>query len=72
MWGLDRPVGSLEAAAGVFEKEAPSFVHAVPVPRQALRTSMKSQFLKILITFGDECPQNGCKNEPMAQITSLG
>jgi len=33
----------------------------VPLPRQALRTSIKSQFLKILITFGDECPQNGSK-----------
>ena len=31
-------------------------------PRQALRTSIKSQFLKVLITFGDTCPQNGSKN----------
>jgi hypothetical protein len=42
------------------------------VPRQALQTSTKSQFLKILITFGDKCPQNGSKNQPMAQRTSLG
>ena len=29
----------------------------LPGPRQALRTSIKSQFWKILITFGDECPR---------------
>jgi hypothetical protein len=31
-------------------------------PRQGLRTSIKSQFLKILIIFGDKCPRNGSKN----------
>jgi hypothetical protein len=41
-------------------------------PRQALRTSIRRQFLKIVIAFGDKCPQNGSKNEPMAQRTCLG
>ena len=41
-------------------------------PRQALRTSIKSQFLKILRTFGDECPQNGSKYGSMAPSTGLG
>ena len=41
-------------------------------PRQALRTSIKSQFWKILITFGDKYPRNGSTNEPMAPRTSLG
>ena len=42
------------------------------VPRQALRTSIKSHFLKILITFGDKCPQNGSNNATMAPRTHLG
>ena len=45
---------------------------AIPTPRQALRTSIKSHFLKILITFSDKCPRDGSKNEPMAQRMSLG
>ena len=35
-------------------------------------SNIKSQFLKILISFGEKCPHNGSKNEPMAQRTSLG
>ena len=41
-------------------------------PRQALRTLNKSQFLKILITFGDKCLRNGSKNDPMAPRTTMG
>jgi len=39
-------------------------------PRQALRTSIKSQFWKILITCGDKCPRNGSKNDKMAPRTT--
>ena len=42
------------------------------VPRQALRPSIKSQFLKILITFDDKCPRNGFKNDTMVPRTTLG
>ena len=44
-----------------------SSVHARP-----LVPSIESHFWKISSTFGDECPQNGSKNEPRAQRTSLG
>ena len=47
-------------------------VLALGIPLQALRTSIKSQFWKILKSFGDKCPQKGSKNESMAQRTSLG
>ena len=46
--------------------------HICALPRQALRTSIKSQFVKILINFGDKCLQNGSKNELTAPRTSLG
>ena len=46
-------------------------VHRVD-PRQSLRTSIKSQFLKSLITFGDKCSRNGSKNVLTAPRTSLG
>ena len=42
------------------------------IPRQALRTSVKSRFWKIWVTFGDKCPQNGSTNAPMAPRTHLG
>ena len=45
---------------------------ASTVPRQALRTSIKSQLLKIWIKFGDKCPRNGSKNELTAPRTTLG
>ena len=41
-------------------------------PRNALRTSIKSQFWKIWSTVGDECPQNGSGKEPTAPRTTLG
>jgi hypothetical protein len=49
-----------ESSRGVARRVARS---CAPQPRQALRTSIKRQFLKILITFGDKCPRNGSKND---------
>ena len=40
-------------------------------PRKALRGVFKSQFLRDLFIFGDECPQNGSKNDKMAPRTTL-
>ena len=38
----------------------------VPLLRQALRISTKSQFLMVLTAFGGECLRNGYKNEVTA------
>ena len=44
----------------------------VRLPRQTLRTSIQIQFLKMLSTFGDKYPQNGCKDLPISQKRTLG
>ena len=41
-------------------------------PRQALRTSTKSQISKILSTSGDKCPKYGSKYGSMAPSTGPG
>ena len=45
---------------------------AAPVHPRPFVPSIKSQFFKILITFGDKCPRNGSKNEQTAPRTSMG
>ena len=47
---------SLTGHAGAGQHHRPCW------PRQALRTSIKSQFREMLTIFGDKCPQNGSKN----------
>ena len=43
-----------------------------PAPRKALRGGIsKVNSSGILSFFGDKCPQNGSKNEPMAPTTNL-
>jgi len=47
-----------------------------PTPRlshpRPFEPSIKSQFFKILITFGDKCPRNGSRNVQTAPRTSMG
>ena len=62
----------LELDVEDFQDGALPTTHEHAVPRQALRTSIRSQFLKILIAFGDKCPRNGSKNEETAPITRTG
>ena len=45
---------------------------ASAVPRKALRGGISEvNFPEALSIFGDECPQNGFKNDPMAPRTTL-
>ena len=44
----------------------------LPLPRKALRTSIKSHFWKISSTFGNKYPQNGSKNGQTAPRTGMG
>ena len=44
----------------------------LPRPREALRGGIsKVNFQETLSNFGDKCPQNGSKNDPMAPRTTL-
>jgi hypothetical protein len=40
-------------------------------PRKSLRTSIKRQFVKVVPTCGDKCPQNGSRNDLTAPRTTL-
>ena len=57
---------------GVHAAHLTRAVHGAPCHARPFEPSIKSQFLEILTTFGDKCPQNGSKNEQTAPRTNTG
>jgi hypothetical protein len=56
--------------AYLFQVRSTAVAYQPRMPRKALRIS-NVNFRETLSMFGDKCPQNGSKNNPMAPRTTL-